>query len=75
MAPTLASPALLELLEKRRDFGIEGRGQSLVVISIVMTVIAFLLVVNRVFWRCRDGHIPLLADDWFIMAAVVSFTV
>jgi hypothetical protein len=72
MAPL---PYALASLAERTEYGFGHRGQSLVLTSTLMPLIALCLVANRVFWRYRDGHVPLLADDWLIMAAIVSFSI
>lgn len=66
MAPT---PMLME-----RDLGLGGRGAQLVHISIVMSTVALLLVINRLYFRITLGK-TFGADDYAIAASMVCFLV
>ncbi|KAI1624450.1 hypothetical protein EDD37DRAFT_609445 [Exophiala viscosa] len=54
------------------SYGLAGRGAHLAIPSIVAPVLAFLLVSNRVYWRCKlvGGLGP---DDLWTLLALVCF--
>jgi hypothetical protein len=63
MAPT---PVFVE-----RDLGLGGRGAQLVHVSIAMSAVALLLVLNRLYFRITLGK-TFGADDYAIVASMVS---
>jgi hypothetical protein len=53
------------------DFGLRGRGTQLAVLSIVIPIVAFILVLNRIFWRLNMlGRLG--PDDFSSLLAVAS---
>lgn len=51
-------------------FGFRGRGAHLAIPSLIAPLLAFLLVINRIYWRLRMlGRLGF--DDAFIIAAMV----
>lgn len=53
------------------SFGVGGRGVHLVIPSIIAPVLAFLLVVNRIYWRLdMVGRLGL--DDYSTLLALVK---
>lgn len=54
-----------------RSLGLGGRGAQLVNISIAMSAVALLLVLNRLYFRLTLGR-TFGADDYAIAASVVS---
>lgn len=57
-----------------RDLGLGGRGAQLVHISIAMSAVALLLVINRLYFRIILGK-TFGPDDYAIAASMVSFSV
>ena len=54
-----------------RELGLGGRGAQLVHISIAMSAVAMLLVLNRLYFRITLGK-TFGADDYAIAASLVS---
>lgn len=54
-----------------RALGLAGRGTTIVVVSLVMTSISLLLVVNRISFSMIRGK-TFRADDCAIVASLVS---
>lgn len=71
MAPIAESVTPTGPLLTERAFGLLGeRGTSMVIIEFVMTSIAILLVINRLFVRLSIEFRPC-PDDWTIISSMV----